>query len=133
MIFLHFMPVSFLKSQKLQSLHEGRSTSEYIHTFIHNWTLQPFSQDYWLTFAHHFRFVRLNAQTANDSFFEKLYMAILFYFLFYRARARNMLRGNRRRNTFCILFWWLAWDSNPGFTSNKPTLYLLDYGAYTYE
>ena len=23
------------------------------HTFIHNWSLQPFSQDYWPSFSHH--------------------------------------------------------------------------------
>ena len=58
-------------------------------------------------------------------FFEKLYMAILFTL---KVFSRNLLRGNRQRNTFCILFWCLAWGSNPGFTSNKPTHYLLDYG-----
>ena len=52
-------------------------------------------------------------------------MAILFTL---RVFARNLLRGNRRRNTFCILFCCLVWGSNPGFTSNKPTHYLLDYG-----
>ena len=26
---------------------------------------------------------------------------------------------NRRRNTFRVLFWCLAWSSNPGFSSNK--------------
>ena len=37
---------------------------------------------------------------------------------------------NRRRNTFRILFWCLAWDSNPAFLSNKPTHYLLDHGDF---
>ena len=47
-----------------------------------------------------------------------------------RVFARNLLRGNRRRNTFYILFWCLALGSNHGFTSNKPTLFLLDYGEF---
>ena len=34
-------------------------------------------------------------------FFKKLFMAILFAL---RVFARNLLRGNRRGNTFCILF-----------------------------
>ena len=34
------------------------------------------------------------------------------------------------KNTFCISFWYLAWDSNPGFSSNKPTHYLLDHGDF---
>ena len=25
----------------------------YVHTYIHNWPLQPFSQDYWPSFSHH--------------------------------------------------------------------------------
>ena len=29
------------------------------------------------------------------------------------------------------MFWCLAWGSNPGFTSNKTTYYLLDYGDFT--
>ena len=35
------------------------------------------------------------------------------------------------KNTFCILFWCLYWGSNPGFTSNKPTYYLLNYSDFT--
>ena len=65
--------------------------------------------------------------TPNDRFFEKLFMAILFTL---RVFARNLLSGNRRRNTFRISFWCLAWDSNPGFSSNKPTHYLLDHGDF---
>ena len=51
--------------------------------------------------------------TPKDRFFETLFMTILFTL---RVFARHPLRGNRRRNIFCILFWCLAWDSNPGFT-----------------
>ena len=54
-------------------------------------------------------------------------MAILFTL---RVFARNLLRGNRRRNTFHILFWCLARGSNPGFSSNKPIHYLLDHGDF---
>ena len=42
--------------------------------------------------------------------------------------ARNLLRGNHRRNTFRISFYCLSWDLNPGFLSNKATHYLLDHG-----
>ena len=65
--------------------------------------------------------------TLNDRFFKKLFIAILFTL---RVFARNLLRGNRRRNTFDILFWCLAWGSIPGFTSNMATHYLLDYGDF---
>ena len=36
-----------------------------------------------------------------------------------RVFARNLLRGNHRRNTFCISFWCLTWDSNPSFSSYR--------------
>ena len=65
--------------------------------------------------------------TPNDIFFEKLLMAVLIYSQIF---TRNLLRGNRRRNTFCIFFRCLAWVSNLGFTSNKPTHDLLDYGDF---
>ena len=39
--------------------------------------------------------------TPNDRFFEKLFMAFLFTL---RVFARNLLRGNRRRNIFRISF-----------------------------
>ena len=29
-------------------------------TYIHNWSLQPFSQDYWPSFSHHLHFVCVN-------------------------------------------------------------------------
>ena len=56
--------------------------------------------------------------TPNDWFFEKLFTAILFTL---RVFARN---------TFRISFWCLAWDMNPGFSSNKSTHYLLDHGDF---
>ena len=65
--------------------------------------------------------------TSYDRFFKKLFMAILFTL---RVLARNLLRANRRRNTFCILLWCLAWGANPGFTSDKMSHYLLDYGNF---
>ena len=66
--------------------------------------------------------------TPNDRSFEKLFMAILFIF---KVFARYLLRGNCRRYIyFCTLFWCVAWSSNPGFMSNKPTHYLLDHGDF---
>ena len=31
---------------------------------------------------------------------------------------------------FIIHFWWLTRDTNPGFSSNKPTHYILDHGDF---
>ena len=102
----------------------------------YNWSLQPFSQDYDLVshttyvvcvnFIHEWWDLQFKVDSERQ-IFEKLFMAILFTL---RVFARNLLRGSRRRNTFCILFWCLAWGSNPGFSSNKPTHHLLDHGDF---
>ena len=59
--------------------------------------------------------------TPNDRFYKKFFMAILFTI---RVFARNLLRGNCRRNIFFSYFALI--DHGP--MSNKPTHYLLDYG-----
>ena len=46
--------------------------------------------------------------------------------------AINLLRANHQKNTFCVLFLYPAWGSNPCFKSNKPTNYLLDYSDFEY-
>ena len=58
----------------------------YVYTYIHNWSLQAFSQDYDLTF--HTTYVvwdnfihkwwELQLKVDSERFFEKLFMAILF-------------------------------------------------------
>ena len=65
--------------------------------------------------------------TPNDRIFLK---NSSWHLITHRVFARKLLRGNRRRKTFRILFWCLAWGSNPDFSSNKPTHYLLDHGDF---
>ena len=73
--------------------------------------------------------LQFNVDSERLIFFEKLFHGRLFAL---RVSARNLLRENRWRNIFFfhISFWCLTWDTNPGFTSNKPTHYLLDYGDF---
>ena len=65
--------------------------------------------------------------TPNDRFFEKLFMAIFIWLseflpeICWEQIAEEILFVFR-------LFWCLTWDSNLGFSSNKPTHYLLDHG-----
>ena len=107
---------------------------------IHNWPLQPFCQDYGLashtTYVVCVHFIRKwrsysLTSTANARFLRNFFMAGLFTV---RVFTRNLPRGNRRRNIlfFYISFRCLTWDTKPGFTSNKPTHYLLDYGHFFY-
>ena len=116
--------INKISKQRLKKKEKWKTTVRNLkYTYIHNWPLQPFSQDYWPSFSHHIYIsggIYSLKSTPNNRFFEKLFMAILFIL---RVIARNLLSGNRRRNTFRISFWCLAWDSNPGFSSNKPTHY----------
>ena len=98
--------------------------------YIHNWTLQPFSEDYWawsltpLMLCVLILYINGGTYslklTSNDRFFEKLFMAILF-------QRSDFLPEICWNNYLRILFWCLAWDSNPGIWSNKPKHYLLDH------
>ena len=104
--------------------------------FIHNWSLEPSIRIINLV-SHTIMLCVLILcisggtyslkSTPNDRFFEKLFIVILFTL---RVSARNLLRGNRRRNNFHILFWCLAWISKTAFSYNKPTHYLLNHGVF---
>ena len=50
------------------------------------------------------------------------------FYLFPKVLPETFWEEIAKENIFRILFWCLARGSNPGFSSNKPTLYLLDYG-----
>ena len=65
-----------------------------------------------VNFIHKWRDVQFKVDCERQIFWETFHD---------RVFARNLLRGNRRGNTFRISFWCLAWNSNPGFSSNKPT------------
>ena len=63
-----------------------------------------------VNFIHKWRDLQFKVNSERQNFWETFDGNFIF--------ARNLLRGNRRRNTFCISFWCLAWYSNPGFSSN---------------
>ena len=79
-----------------------------------------------VNFIHKWRDLQFKVDSERQIFWE----TFRGNFINFIAFARNLLRGNWRRNTFRISFWCLAWDSNPGFLSNKPTHYLLDHAPY---
>ena len=110
------------------------------NTYIHKWSLQPLSQDYCLVshttyvvcvnFIPEWRDLQFKVDSERQ-IFEKLFHGRFYFTL--RVFARNLLRGNRNREerySFRISFWCLAWDLNPGFSSNKATYYLLDHGDF---
>ena len=81
------------------------------HTYIHNWPLQAFSQDYGLAshtthvvcvnFIGEWWYLQFNVDT-EQHICEKLF-SWHFYFTL-RVFARNLLRGNRRRSIFHTSF-----------------------------
>ena len=94
---------------------------EYTHIYIH---LTPLMLCV-LIFIH--KWLDLQS-TLNDRFFERRFMAILFVLSEFLPEI--CWKEITEKNTFCILFWCLAWVSNNGFSSNKPTHYLLDHGDF---
>ena len=65
--------------------------------------------------------------TPNDRFLRNFYIAcLLFSEILPEISKKEIAEGV----FFHILFWCLTCDTNPGFMSNKPKLYLLDYGDF---
>ena len=84
-----------------------------VHAYIHNWPLQPFSQDNGI--ASHTTLINLIREWRDmHRFLRNLFMAGLFTL---RASARNLLRESCRRNIFAF----------PRIRSRNTILYLLDY------
>ena len=77
-------------------------------------------------FIHKWRDLQFKVDSEWQIFFWEIFHGNFISTL--RVFARNQLRGDHRRNTFRNSFWCVAWDTNPDFSSNKPTHYLLDYG-----
>ena len=77
------------------------------HAYIHNWSLQPFSQDYNL--ASHTIYVLKS--TPNFKYFSN--SSWQFYFTL-KVFARNQLRGNHQRIIFHIFV--SAWDRFEAYT-----------------
>ena len=71
----------------------------------------------WITYTYSIRHLR------TTDFWE-IFSWQLYFWVFARNRRRNMC--------FHISFRCLAWDTNMGFKSIKPTHYLLDYGDFIY-
>ena len=102
-------------------------------TYIHNWSLQPFSQVYNLyshrtyvvcvNFMHGWRDLQFIIDSERQ-IFERLFMAILFT---PRVFTRNLLRRSRQRNIFIFSFWCLTWYLNSDLMPNNPKHYLLDF------
>ena len=81
-------------------------------------------------FIHKWRDLQFKVDSERQLFWETFNGNFIYSQSFWQKSAE---RKSNRRNTFRILFWYLAWDLNRGFSSNKPTHYLLDHGDFLYS
>ena len=83
-----------------------RISQSSLHTYIHNWPLQSFSQDYGLashtTHAVNVNFIRERRELQFNVDSERQIFENLFHgnFIYSQSFCRNLLRGSRRRNIF---------------------------------
>ena len=70
--------------------------------------------------------------TPNDSFFEKLFMAVLIYSQSFCQKSAER-KSPKKYFLYFVRSDVKTWGSNPGFTSNKPRHYLLDYGDFNVQ
>ena len=94
----------------------------FLFTYIHNWPLQPFSQDYGLA-SHTTHVVCVNfirecgtyslTSTPNDRFFEKLFHGS--FYLLSEFLPEICWEKVAEEIFFIFHFWWLTLDTNPGF------------------
>ena len=112
----------------------------YIHTYIHNWPLQPFSQDYGLAsyttrvvcanFIREQRDLQFNVDSERQ-IFEKLFHDSSIY-------SQSFCQKSAERKSLKKYFFVFRFDDCPGirtqaFASKKPTHYILDHGDFYSE
>ena len=85
-------------------------------TYIHNWPLQPFSQDYGLIPTPLMLCILILFNFFHDNF------------IFIQSFCQKS--ADRKSPKKYFSFWCLTKDTNSGLTSNKPTNYLLDYSDF---
>ena len=120
--------VWFLDDEVYFSSCSSQINTQNIHTYIHNWPLQPFSQDYGLdshtihvvcvNFIPEWRDLQLNVDSERQ-IFEKLFHGRFIY-------SQSFCQKSAERKLPKKYFSYLIFDGWPGirtqaFASNKPT------------
>ena len=107
----------------------------YIHTNIHNWPLQPFSQDYGLAshttfvvcvnFIREWRDLQFNVDSERQ-IFEKLFRGRFIYSQSFCQKSAAERKSPKKYFSYFVFDNWPG-IRNQAFASNKPTHYLLDH------
>ena len=107
------------------------------YAYIHNWPLQPFSQDYGLAshithvvcvnFIREWRDLQFNVDS-EQQIFEKLFHGRFVY-------SQSFCHKSAERKSPKKYFSYFIFDDWPGiqtqaFASNEPTHYILDHGVF---
>ena len=113
--------------------------TEEIHTYIHNWPLQSFSQDYVLAshtthvvcinFIRERRDLQFNVDSERQIFLRNFFMAVLF------LRSKSFCQKSAKRKSPKKYFSYFVLMSGLetrtlAFSSNKSAHYLLDHGDF---
>ena len=103
----------------------------YIQTYIHNCSLQPFSQDYGqashtthdvcVNFIRKWRDLQFNIDFERQIFLRNFLMTGFIYFQNFWQKCAE--RKSPKKYFFIFGFWCLPWDTNLDFMSTKPTHY----------
>ena len=81
--------------------------------------------DVCVNFIHKWRDLQFKVDCERLIFWETFHGNFVYSQSFCQKSAE---KKSPQRNIFRISFWCLVWDSNAGFSFNKPIQYLLDHG-----
>ena len=110
--------------------HAIRKYNIFLNHYIYTYIIGHYNSSVRITTAIYTTYVVwINFIQQNSRFLRNFFRPVLFILkVFARNLSRNL--SSRRRNIFIFSFWWLTWDTNPGFTYNKPTYHPLHYGDF---
>ena len=81
-----------------------------------------------VNFMRKWRELQFKVDSEQHIFWETFHGSFLIYSQSFCQKSAE--RKSPKKYYFVDCFWCLAWGSNPGFTSNKSTHYLLDYSNF---
>ena len=109
-----------------------------IHTFIHKWPLQPFSQDYGqashttyvvcVNFIREWRDLQFNVDSERQIFEKFFHGRFLIYSQSFCQKSAER-KSPKKYFSYFIFNDWLGIRTQD-FASNKPTHYILDHGNF---
>ena len=82
-----------------------------------------------VNFVHKWRNLQFKVDSERQIFWETFHGNFIYSQSLCQKSAERKLP--KKYFLYFVLIWCLAWDSNPGFSFNEPTHYLLDHGDFS--